>query len=92
MIKVPVEKVKEIWNLMKKAHVIWKQYYDEGLEPGNDWHDTYGKGSDIDKELSTNYGTPYFFFVDTIIHALKLNLTFDEYLKVCAAYGIEVVE
>lgn len=92
MIKVSIDRVKEIWDLTKKARVIWKQYYDEGLEPGNDWHDTYGKGSDIDKELSLKYGTPYYFFVDTINYALRLNLTFDEYRKVCTAYGIEVVE
>lgn len=89
--KVDTIVVDELWNTFKYADAIQNQAYTEGIPLDNtDWKVNFERGLNIDDYLWKKYHTPCNFFTDTMIHAIKQNLTLEEYFKVAAAYGIEV--
>ena len=92
-VKVTKGNVKDLWERFKECAVIQRQATDEGISCDRTiWKEKYEDALHKCDEMWQNCGTPISFFADTINPAIRQELTFDEYLKVCAAYGIEVVE
>lgn len=92
-VKVTRSDIKDLWERFKECAVIQRQATDEGISCDRTiWKEKYGEALNRDDEMWMNCETPISFFNDTIYPAIRQELTFDEYLKVCAAYGIEVVE
>lgn len=92
-VKVTRSNIKDLWERFKECAVIQRQATDEGISCDRTiWKEKYEEALKKDDEIWQSCGTPILFFTDTIRSAIRQELTFDEYLKVCAAYGIEVVE
>lgn len=89
--KIDAIVVDELWNNFKYADAIQSQAYAEGIPlDSTDWGAKFEQGLHMDDYLWMKYHTPCHFFTDTMIQAIKQNLTLEEYFKVVAAYGIEV--
>ena len=89
--KVDASIIDELWNTFKYADAVQNQAYIEGIPlDSTDWKSKFERGLHIDDYLWAKYHTPCNFFTDTMIQAIKQNLTLEEYFKVAAAYGIEV--
>mgnify|MGYP004425620831 CR=1 FL=1 len=92
-VKVTRNNIKDLWERFKECVVIQRQATDEGISCDRTvWKEKYEEALKKDDEMWQNCRTPISFFTDTIHPAIRQELTFDEYLKVCTAYGIEVVE
>lgn len=92
-VKVTKSNVKDLWERFSECAAIKRQATDEGvLLESTTWDERYEEALHKCDEMWQHCGTPILFFTDTINPAIRQELTFDEYLKVCAAYGIEVVE
>lgn len=92
MTTVPASKVDECWDIMHRAHAIWHQAYDEGIDiEKTEWSGLYKMANDIDDQLWRKYGTPCIFFMDTINQAIAREMTYQEYLVTLKTYGIEVM-
>lgn len=92
-VKVTKSNIKDLWERFKECAVIQRQATDEGISCDRTvWKEKYEEALKKDDEMWQSCRTPISFFADTINPAIRQELTFDEYLKVCAAYGIEVVE
>ncbi len=92
-VKVTKSNVKDLWERFNECAVIQRQAIDEGLPPDRTiWKEKYHEALNKCDEMWQNCGTPISFFANTIDSAIRQELTFDEYLKVCATFGIEVVE
>lgn len=92
-VKVTKSNIKDLWERFSECAAIHRQAIDEGIQYDHTiWKEKYDEALKKDDEMWLNCGTPISFFADTINLAIRQELTFDEYLKVCAVYGIEVVE
>lgn len=91
MIKVPEQKVHEIWDLLHKAHAIYRQAFDERIDiESTDWEQLRDKANTIDSDSHEYYNTPVFFFMDTIDQAISCEITYNDYLLILKCYGIIV--
>lgn len=89
---VPASEVSECWDILHRAHAMWHQAYDEGIDiEKTEWSGLYKMANDIDDQLWQKYHTPCCFFMDTINQAIKRKLTYQEYLAIIHIYGIEVM-
>lgn len=89
MIKVPEQKVHEIWDLLHKAHAIYQQAFDERIDiESTDWRQLRDKAWTIDSESREYYNTPVFFFMDTIDQAINCKITYEDYVNIINWYGI----
>ena len=89
MIKVPEQKVREMWNLLHKAHAIYQQVFDEGIDiDSTDWYKLRDDAWAIDSDYHEHYDTPIYFFMDTIDQAISCKITYENYLQIINCYGI----
>lgn len=92
-VKMTKSSIKDLWDRFNECAAIQRQAIDEGIPFDRTvWKEKYEEALKKDDEIWQNRGTPISFFADTIHPAIRQELTFDEYLKICTAYGIEVVE
>ena len=91
MRKVSEIKVREMWNILHKAHAIYQQVLDEGIDvDSTDWYKLRDDAWTIDSDNHEHCNTPMCFFIDTIDHAISCEITYENYLQIIKCYGINL--